>query len=190
MSSNVWMVLSLCPSDCGWYAKLICSSVPKASWKLHQNWEVNLRSLSDIIETGTPCSLTISLINNSVSLDTDHLVLNGRKWEVFISRSTITQTPSNPACVLGKPTTKSIVMCSHFHWGIYNSWSNSDGLWYSALIYWHVKHWETKVATCFFISGHQKCLLKFLYILVAPRWIANQERCPSANSSALTDDGT
>ena len=40
---------------------LIGNCVPMAFWKLFQKCVVNLGSLSDTIETGTPCNRTISL---------------------------------------------------------------------------------------------------------------------------------
>src|SRR6185312_9332920 len=39
------------------------------------------------------------------------------KWADLVSRSTITHMESCPFCVLGKPTTKSIPISSHFQTG-------------------------------------------------------------------------
>ena len=61
-SSRVWIVLSNCPSVWGWYAELNRKSVPIAFCKLTQNHEVNLGSRSETMDTGIPCSLTISFM--------------------------------------------------------------------------------------------------------------------------------
>ena len=57
--------------------------------------------------------------------------------------------------VIGNPITKSMVILSHFYSGIFNGWSNLDGLWCSAFTYWHIIHFATKKATSFFIPFHQ-----------------------------------
>jgi hypothetical protein len=53
-SSNIWLVLSVCPSVYGWYAKLKFSLVSMDSWSFSQNLDVNWKPLSDMI-FGTPC---------------------------------------------------------------------------------------------------------------------------------------
>ena len=39
----------------------------------------------------------------------------GKRWAVLVSLSTTTYTALNPYGIRGKPVTKSIMMCSHFH---------------------------------------------------------------------------
>ena len=63
-SSKVWMVLSVCPSVCGWNAMLNFNSIPIAFWILGHNLDMNLGSRSNIIDIGTPCNLTTSLTYN------------------------------------------------------------------------------------------------------------------------------
>ena len=94
---------------------LIVSRVPIAFWKLFQKYAVNLGSLSDTMDTGTPCSRTISRIYNRQNLFNVKVIRTARKCADFVSRSTITHTASCLCCVRGKWVTKSIVTCSHFH---------------------------------------------------------------------------
>ena len=68
MSSNIWMSRSDYPSVCGWYAVLNRSWVPNDFYKLPQKPDVNLGSLSETIDKGTPCSRTTSRIYKSLSL--------------------------------------------------------------------------------------------------------------------------
>ena len=94
---------------------LIVSRVPIAFWKLFQKCAVNLGSLSDTMDTGTPCSRTICRMYNRQNLSKAKVIRTGRKFANFVSRSTITHTASCFCCVRGKWVTKSIVTCSHFH---------------------------------------------------------------------------
>ena len=89
--------------------------MPIAFWKLFQKCAVNLVSLSDTMDTGTPCSLTISRMYNRQNLSKAKVIRTARKCADFVSRSTITHTVSCFCCVRGKWITKSIVTCSHFH---------------------------------------------------------------------------
>ena len=94
---------------------LIVSRVPIAFWKLFQKCVVNLGSLSDTMDTGTPCSRTISRIYNWQNLSNAKVIRTARKCADLVSRSTITHTVSCLCGVCGKWVTKSIVTCSHFH---------------------------------------------------------------------------
>ena len=109
------MVLSDWPSVCGWKVVLMVRLVPIAFWKLFQKCTVNLGSLSDTMDTGTPCSRTISRIYNRQNLSNVKVIRTARKCPYFVSWSTITHTASCPCSVSGKWVTKSIVTCSHFH---------------------------------------------------------------------------
>ena len=115
MSSNTCIVLSDWPSICGWKAVLMVSRVPIAFWKLFQKCAVNLGSLSDTMDTDTPCSQTISRMYNRQNHSNVKVISTVRKCADFVSRSTITHTVSCPCGVRGKWVTKSIVTCSHFH---------------------------------------------------------------------------
>jgi hypothetical protein len=53
--------------------------VPIASCRHVQNREVNLGSLSDTIEAGIPCNLTISLMYSSVDFGTKSMIQNRMK---------------------------------------------------------------------------------------------------------------
>ncbi len=58
-TSTVWLVLSDCPSVCGWYAVDMSSLVPNFLNKVVQNSEMNLGSLSEMISSGIPQSAII-----------------------------------------------------------------------------------------------------------------------------------
>ena len=94
------------------------SCVPKAPYNFAQNRDVNLGSLSDMMEVGALCLLTISFTYNLASLSNEKEILIGMKWAVFVNLSTITQMASLPLAVLGRPTTKSIITWSHFYSGM------------------------------------------------------------------------
>ena len=79
---------------------------------------MNLGSLSDMMKTSMPCSLTISFTYNLASLSKEKEILIGMKWAVFVNLSTTTQMASLPLAVLGRPMMKSIMMWSYFHSGI------------------------------------------------------------------------
>ena len=88
-----------------------------AFWKLFQKCVINLGSLSDTMDTGTPYSRTISQIYNRHNSSNMKVIHTARKCVDFVSRSTITHTASCLYGVRGKCVTKSIVTCSrsHFH---------------------------------------------------------------------------
>src|ERR1044071_8117524 len=102
--------------------------VPRASFKLAQNLEVKLLSRSEMMEIGTPCFDTTSLMYKRVSFSNLSVSRIGRKCADFVNRSTITQIMSWPLVVVGNLVMKSIVIRSHFHSGISGCWSKSDGL--------------------------------------------------------------
>lgn len=54
MSSKVCIVLSDCPSVCGWKAVLYWSLVLKVTWRLRQKFDVNRGSQSDVNSYGDP----------------------------------------------------------------------------------------------------------------------------------------
>ena len=155
MSSRVCIVLSVCPSVCGWYAVLKSSWVPIASCNFCQNLDVNWVPLSDTMDTGTPCSDTMCLMYNYAYCATELVVLTGRKYADFVNLSTITHMESYPLCVLGNPTIKSIAIRSHFHSGNGISYNNPVDFWCSIFTYWQVRHEATNLATSFFNPLHQ-----------------------------------
>ena len=136
-------------------AVLKCRVVPRAFCSLGQNRDVNQGSWSDIIDTVTTWSLTISLMYSLANLSKDKVLRTTKKCADLVSRSTITQMASWPIWVRGKSTTKSMVMCSYFHFGIGKGWMVSGGFWYSAFTYWHTRQVDTYSATSLFILNHQ-----------------------------------
>ena len=164
MSSKIWMVRSDCPPVYGWKVVLNFNEVPSVVWRLTQNREVNLGSLSLTIDTGTPWSLMISTTYNLAYLSVEYVTLTGRKCADLVNQSIITQIESKPRVHLGNPTTKSMVMCSHFYTEIGRLCNKPVGLWCSILTYWQVKHLATNSAISFFIPFHQKFSRRVLYI--------------------------
>lgn len=90
MSSRIRIIFLDRPSVCWWYAILIRKSVPRALCGLLQIFDVNRRSLSEMIDADTPCNLTISfvynLLNFSILLSD---ILIGRKWADLVSQLVI-----------------------------------------------------------------------------------------------------
>ena len=101
------------------------------------------------------------------------------KWADLVNLSIITQIESNFPNVFGRPTTKSIVILSHFHSGMGILWSVLLGLWCSYFTCWQFGHLATKSTMSRFILLHQKCFFRSRYILVAPGCIEYLELCAS-----------
>ena len=142
--------------------------VPRELCSDYQNLEVNLLSLSYIMDMGTPCSRTISLMYFLVSFFILQVSLIGRKCADFVNRSTITQMVFRPPVVLGNLVIKSIVIRSQFHSGISGCCSKPEGFWYSTLTLAQVRHLSTKVAIYVFMLGNQYNFLRSRYILSEP----------------------
>jgi hypothetical protein len=70
------------------------------------------------MDLGTPCNLNTSFIYNGTNSSAELVIFIGMKCADLVSRSTTTHIASLPQGVRGKPTIKSIVMCSHFRSGI------------------------------------------------------------------------
>ena len=87
---------------------------------------LNLGSLSDTMDTGTPYTRIISRIYNFQNFSCVKVIRTSRKCANLVSWSTITYTVSCLRCVCGKWITKSIAICSHFHSATSNGWSSCD----------------------------------------------------------------
>lgn len=73
----------------------------------------SMEFLTQMIDTGTPCNLTISSIVQQLGAGFPMGI--AQKCAEWVSLSTITHTASCWFLVLGSPVTKSIVTFSHFH---------------------------------------------------------------------------
>ena len=73
---------------------------------------INILSLSDMIEIGKLCNLTISDTNTIATERAENECFNLIKWAYLESLSTTTNSVSNPSN-FGKPSTKSMVIWSH-----------------------------------------------------------------------------
>jgi hypothetical protein len=90
------MVLSDYPLVWGWKVVLRFNFVPKAYRTFGNNREVNSRSRSEKINTGTPCNLTILSIYNFANFSTESIILKGKKKCRFSQLVMMTQTASLP----------------------------------------------------------------------------------------------
>lgn len=143
---------------------------PNARCNDFQNQDVNLLSLSGIIDVGTPCSLTISLMYVIAHISILFVSFIGRKSADSVRRSIITQIVSYSLDVLGIFVMKSMVICFHFHLSIFECCSRPEGLWYYALTLVEVKNLFTYVAIYTFMLGHKYRLSKSRYILADLGW--------------------
>lgn len=73
-------------------------------------------------------NLTTSFIYSLTNSSIEAATLIGRKCAVFVNLSTITQIVSLPTRALSNPTTKLLIICSHFQTGISNGFSSVTGL--------------------------------------------------------------
>ena len=178
MSSRIWMVFSGCPSVWGWKAVLNFSCVPNPSCR----------------ETTYKTGILVWDYLFRHSMQPDYLfyielsvypTLSSIKCADFVNLSTITQTTSLPAGVLGKAETKSMVTHSHFHSGGSRGCNSPPGRWCSTLTCWHFKHFDTYSATSLFKPVHQKCCFKSWYIFVLPGWTEYAEEWASLRISFL-----
>ncbi|GJY27613.1 hypothetical protein Tco_0403380, partial [Tanacetum coccineum] len=91
-----------------------------------------------MMDNGTPCRKTISFIYNLVRVSILSIALMGMKCADLVRRSTMTQIVSCLLDVLGSFVTKSIVILSHFHVGIFGcikpGWMEYFDLWDSCMI--------------------------------------------------------
>lgn len=126
-----------------------------------KNLKVKRCSLSDTIEVGMPCNLTISLIYRLAKLSKLARTLQGRKWAVLVNLLTMTQIASCPAYVLGIPTTKSIMIWYHFPSDTSRFCRVPAGLWCFALTCLNVMH----LLTCCHALAH---MLSYLLHFVPP----------------------
>ena len=74
-----------------------------------QDHDVNLLSISETIDMGTPCSCTISLMLVMISFSILLVSMICRKCADLVNRSTITQMVSRPPVVLDNLVMKSFV---------------------------------------------------------------------------------
>ena len=94
-----------------------------------QKLEISFAYQSEILVFGIPWSLKISLINISTMFIALKADLTGIKFVVLLRLSTIAIMESFCFLVLGNPVIKSIVIVSHFHFGIGIGCNNIDGSW-------------------------------------------------------------
>ena len=136
MSSNIWIVRSICPSVVEWNAVLKRSNVPNASCNFCQKLEWNRVTRSDTMERCTPCNLTISLRYALASQLNVQVFWMDMKCTVLVSWSTTTHITLFFTWVRDRPTTKSIDTESHFHSGTSNGCNSHVGYWCSIFTLW------------------------------------------------------
>lgn len=102
--------------------------MPSNFCRLYQKCKVNYVSLYDSMNLGTLCSRTISLTYILESLSIESVLAIGKKWVLFVNLSTTTHMEFFPIDVLGKLTTTSMDISSHFHSKIGNNGKSLVGL--------------------------------------------------------------
>lgn len=71
-------------------------------------WKTHFTYMHEVINCGTPCDLTISLINNEEILVASFIILQAIKGIIFENRSTTTKIESNLLLRIGSPMMKSM----------------------------------------------------------------------------------
>ena len=104
-----------------------------------------------MIDFRTPCSLIMLSIYGWAKLSTNYFFFIANFWEPIYNYPNRIITSERS----GQIVTKSMVICSHFHWGISILYINPDGLLFSAFTYWQIRHLVTNSATSFFMPCHQ-----------------------------------
>jgi hypothetical protein len=101
--------------------------------------------------------------NSSAELD----VFIGMKCADLVSQSTTNRIASLPRGVWGKPTVKSVVICSHFHSGISRGFNKPIGLLCSTFTYWQIAKDVKYLVMSTLNLDHHKLCFKPLYILLS-----------------------
>ena len=86
------------------------------------------------------------------------------KWATLASWSTTTKIESKFPTTFGKVVMRSMLMHSHFIYGMSNGWSFLGILTCSSLTFWQVRHSLQKKRAFFFILGQKKFSLRDEYI--------------------------
>ena len=125
-----------------------------------QNLEVNLASLSLIMQAGIPWSLTISFTKSWAISKADAVVQVGIRWATLVNLSTTTKIESKFPDTLGILVMKSKLMHSHFIWGTSKGWSFQGILTHFALTFWQMRRCLVNFKASFFILGQKKFCFK------------------------------
>ena len=128
---------------------------PPKLCKLFQNSDVNLRSQSEVILTGTPRSRTISRIYNCANLSQEKVNATNGKCTNLVGQSMITEKTSCPLGNLGSPYKKPIMIFVYFHTGIGIGFNNPPNLLCSTFTCLQFKYHATYYALLTFIPGHR-----------------------------------
>src|SRR5258708_7912509 len=91
----IWMIVliihSACPSPWGWKEVVIFSLTPSKQCSSVQNLDMNLESLSETIDFGSPCRWTTFFRNSYVSSKALVVIFIGTKCTCEVRQHTITQ---------------------------------------------------------------------------------------------------
>ena len=153
-SWNVLIVRSAWPSGWGWKAVLNFTLVPNPSWNDLQNLDVNCEHLSNMMDNVIPWWI------HNLIYEYPYIILLrvSRLDEIKCADSVILSinTHIELYCFWFKdrPTTKSMLMSSHFKQGMWISWSKLPGFWCSAFTCWQFGHIATNFAMFIFEPSH------------------------------------
>lgn len=103
--------------------------VPNPSCNFGKNLEVQHDSLFKTMDIMVSYSHTILSTYNLTNFSNEKVCFMGIKHAVLVNLSTIIQIPLKPPAILENQNKKSIVICSHFHFGLGKGYNNSLTLW-------------------------------------------------------------
>ena len=116
-ASITWLILSVCPSVCGWNAVDIRGRIPVTDQKSFHVCDVNLESRLDMMSRSRPCRRHISQANIRARSSAFFLFCSrGMKWENFKNRS-ITTHNSVQLFDHGRSMIKSMAIDCHGAYG-------------------------------------------------------------------------
>ena len=107
---------------------------PSKTWKWH------LHPYPKTIFFGTPCNLTISLMNTCATSLAEYVVFTGIKWDTLLNLSTTTIIESCYFTILERLVMKPMEITSHFHSGIAIGCNKPPRCLHSVLTCWQSKH--------------------------------------------------
>ena len=134
--STSWLIHSVCPSVCGWYAVDKFPTTPVNLWRSFMNWAANWGPQSLITFQGSPCLLhTWSLYMRAVPWAVSSMFV-GMTIIILENRSTITRMALKPLDSGNSPM-MSMEICSQGAFGIS---FGCNGLW--AFSRWVFVRWQ------------------------------------------------
>lgn len=137
-----------------------------------QNLDVNCTPRSEMMLSGTPCNLTISLMKAEAVSVAEGVPYKGTKWAILVRRSTTTNKVVKSSDG-GSSTMKSMEIMLHGFSGTGSGSSRPQVLALSVLFRRHVTQELTYLLQSCIKSGHQNVREISSAVLRIPKWPAN-----------------